>query len=124
MAKAKTLWNKADKVCGDWFRGCRCRAIGKFGIECSGRIEWAHIVSRSVGVIRWHPLNAYPLCSAHHRYFTQRPLIFAEFAEGRKERLQEIEREIRSNGGKPDPSFWYAWYKSRHDNADTWNGEI
>ena len=130
MAKVKTLWNKADKRCGDWFRCCKCRArgagVGRTGrIECSGRIEWAHIVSRSVGLLRWHPANAVPLCSAHHRYYTQRPLEFAHFiGEKVRQRLIEYERIKRGEGEKPNPQFWIDWYNDRDDTADTWSGKI
>ena len=123
--KAKTLWSKADKRAGDWFRCCRCRARGRGGLECKGRIEWAHIVSRSVGLLRWHPLNAMPLCSAHHRYYSQRPLEFAAFVgEKVRQSLNEFERKARSRGEKPDPQFWIDWFTARKDTADTWNGKL
>lgn len=119
--KKKTLWNKADKLAGEWFRKCPCNAQGAGGLDCSGRIEWCHIVSRSVGRLRWHPLNAVPMCSAHHRYFTQRPLEFGAFVgEDNRQKLNEIERSLT----KPDPEFWIAWYKGRTDCFATWDGEI
>ena len=124
-----TLRNKADKLCRKWFHAAeRCEARKVKGVECGGNLEWCHLVSRSVGIIRHHPLNAVPMCSAHHRYFTQRPLEFWEFIEerfpGRSQLLKDLERGMRAEGQKPDYEGWIAWYTDRMDNFKTWDGEL
>ena len=137
-APSKTsLRNKADKLCRAWFHAAEecvaCKEVIITGVPgarlfCSGNLEWCHLVSRSVGVLRHHPLNAIPMCSAHHRYFTQRPLEFWEFVEktmpGRSQRLKDLELEIRTSNSKPDYEFWIAWYQKRTDNFRTWDGEL
>ena len=135
-APSKTsLRNKADKLCRAWFHAAEECVACKVPISqapacfsCGGNLEWCHLVSRSVGVLRHHPLNAIPMCSAHHRYFTQRPLEFWEFVEktmpGRSQRLKDLEREIRTSYSKPDYEFWIAWYQNRTDSFRTWDGEI
>lgn len=58
-----------------------CEAAGSVeGLKCSSVLQWAHIVSRRYRSVRWSMDNAFCMCSAHHLYYTWRPVEFDVFA--------------------------------------------
>ena len=76
-----------DAVFSDCIRAARncCEAHGEemaYGnTQCSGNLECAHIHSRRYQIVRHDPMNVLSLCSAHHRWYTDHPLFFADFCE-------------------------------------------
>jgi hypothetical protein len=47
--------------------------------QCSGYLQWAHIVSRTYKWTRWRRDNCFLLCAAHHLFFTYRPVHWERF---------------------------------------------
>jgi len=47
----------------------------------AGRLECAHIISRTYSRTRHDTRNALCLCSACHRYYHQNPVLFGRFVE-------------------------------------------
>ena len=127
-----TLRRKADLLTRKWFhRAERCFACGEVSLadgstDCNGGLQWCHIHTRGIGVIRWNPLNGLPMCARHHKWYGGHPLLWAEFIErlypGRGAELYRLEYEASPR--KPDPEFWIAWYTGRTDNFRTWDGEL
>lgn len=60
-----------------------CEFYGVDKVKCNGNLQCAHIISRRYRATRWllNPLNAMPLCMAHHVYYTHHPLEFQELCE-------------------------------------------
>jgi len=60
-----------------------CEAHGESmlhgNVQCSSNLECAHIHSRRYQIVRHDPINALSLCGAHHRWYTDHPVFFAEF---------------------------------------------
>ena len=86
-------------------------------LNCSGRFEWCHLVSRGVRSLRHDPENCVCLCNIHHRFFTQQPAAFTAFMEsinpGVWERLA-----MKQWGGKKEPleniyQRWIDYYEGR-----------
>jgi len=70
---------------------------------CSAVLQCAHIVSRRYKAVRWSGANAVCLCSAHHIFFTYRPIewrifVNARFAKG----YMELQEEHALQVAKPD----------------------
>ena len=70
---------KCDRLFAAWVRSSGPCAAEGWGpgdsvIQCSDRLQCAHIISRKEFGVRWNPLNALCLCSAHHSFFTHAPL--------------------------------------------------
>jgi len=51
----------------------KCQAKGLDRVDCKGRLECAHIISRSHKLTRFDEMNALCLCAKHHFYYTNRP---------------------------------------------------
>lgn len=88
--------DKKDKVFSDLVRGragwC-CEFCHTYYLEGDRRgLECSHIVTRSRKGTRWHPSNAFSLCTGHHAYFTGRPLEFTEWVHEKigREKADEI----------------------------------
>ena len=76
--KKSTLKKKCDVLFST-----RIRSIGFCvvpSIECKhgGQLQCAHIISRWNLRLRWDEMNALCLCAGHHRFYTTRPLEWAE----------------------------------------------
>lgn len=66
---------KCDRLFAEYVRSHgQCEAKGVDGIACSERLQCAHVLSRKHLGVRWNPLNALTLCSAHHVWFTHHEL--------------------------------------------------
>jgi hypothetical protein len=71
---------KADKLFSEIIRSYgECEAEGWDGRRCSSQLQTAHICSRRSSATRTDLRNAYCLCFAHHRYFTDFPRQFSRF---------------------------------------------
>lgn len=51
-----------------------CAAAGDDGVACNGNLQCAHGFSRRYRNTRWDERNAFPLCAAHHTFYTHRPI--------------------------------------------------
>jgi len=93
-ATSKTaLTKKLDSLCRQLvYRRGSCEAKGHIGVECKGRMEWAHGISRKHRILRWEPDSHWLLCSAHHLAFTHDPILWSRFVELWPERAALIER--------------------------------
>lgn len=79
------LRTKADKLCREQARKIgRCEAEGEDDVVCKGYMEWCHCRTRGIMGLRYDRRNWFLLCSAHHRYYTNNPLAFAEFIKKSK----------------------------------------
>lgn len=70
---------KCDRLFAEHIRShgqCEAEGVGPGDkiIQCSDRLQCAHIISRKEFGVRWDPANALCLCSAHHSWFTREPL--------------------------------------------------
>lgn len=77
--KKSVLKKTLDKLFSLYIRrGGVCEA---FGIECKcgGIMNCAHIITRGNLRLRWDENNALCLCQGHHRYWTTRPLEWANY---------------------------------------------
>lgn len=63
-----------------------CAARGDAGVACNGALQCAHGFSRSYRNTRWDERNAWPLCQAHHTFYTHRPI---EWTIWMKDRMGE-----------------------------------
>lgn len=71
---------KADKLFSEIIRSHgTCEASGYDGRRCSFQLQTAHIVTRKRSGTRTDLRNAFCLCFAHHRYFTDYPRQFSRF---------------------------------------------
>ena len=113
---AKTLCNKADELAAKACKACNeCQAKGWSGggkvIQCSGRLEWAHLKSRSHKTIRHDPLNSMCLCWSHHNFFTCHPDLWTKFCEEVRPGVWDRLNALLQEGLKPDYSYWIDYYK-------------
>ena len=79
--KKSTLKNKADKLFSAFIRSkgvCEASDCGT-NVRCGGQLQCAHLISRWNLRLRWDKANALCICAGHHRFFTTRPLEWAEF---------------------------------------------
>ena len=77
--KKSTLKKKVDQVFSLFIRRHGvCQGSGH-GCECGGNLQCAHIISRWNLRLRWDEMNVLCLCAGHHRYWTNRPLEWADF---------------------------------------------
>jgi hypothetical protein len=51
-----------------------CAARFFDSVACAGGLQCAHGFSRRYRSTRWDERNAFPLCQAHHTYYTHRPI--------------------------------------------------
>jgi hypothetical protein len=72
-AKADELFSKIIRAQGS------CEAEGKDGRRCSNQLQTAHIVTRKRSATRTDTRNAFCLCFAHHRWYTDYPRAFSQF---------------------------------------------
>lgn len=73
---------RADKLFSEIIRSQgRCEAAGYDGRQCSYQLQTAHIVTRKRSGTRTDLRNAFCLCFAHHRYFTDYPAQFGRFIQ-------------------------------------------
>lgn len=71
---------KADRLFSEVIRSVGyCEAQGYDDRPCSNQLQCAHINSRRFNATRCDVRNAYSLCMAHHRYFTDFPRQFSRF---------------------------------------------
>jgi hypothetical protein len=71
---------KATKLHSEIIRSLGyCEAEGYDGRKCSNQLQTAHIVTRGRSSTRTDTRNAFCLCFAHHRYFTDYPRQFSRF---------------------------------------------
>lgn len=76
----KGLKGKADKLFSEVIRSVGyCEADGADEITCSKQLQCAHIVSRRYNATRTDTRNAFSLCAAHHRFYTDHPRQFSRF---------------------------------------------
>lgn len=80
VKRAKGLKGKADKLFSHVIRSVGyCEADGYDDIKCSPQLQTAHIISRKYNATRCDTRNAFCMCAAHHRYFTDHPRQFSRF---------------------------------------------
>jgi len=78
--KQSTAKNKATALHSKLVRARgTCAALYWHGHECSGKLETAHIISRTYSHTRVRLDNSFCLCTKAHMRFTHWPLEFAEF---------------------------------------------
>ncbi len=78
--KKSTLRNRADKLFSLWVRrDGKCSIVIHPYCKCGGVLQCAHIITRGTTALRYDPMNAIPLCAAHHRWFHQHPFEFVAF---------------------------------------------
>jgi hypothetical protein len=71
---------KADKLFSEIIRSQGyCEAADWDGRACSDQLQTAHICTRKRSATRTDLRNAFCLCFAHHRYFTDYPRQFSRF---------------------------------------------
>ena len=71
---------KADRLFSEIIRSRGyCEAKGWDNRKCSNQLQTAHICSRRSSATRTDLRNAFCLCFAHHRYFTDYPRQFSRF---------------------------------------------
>lgn len=71
---------KADKLFSQIIRSLGyCEAEGWGDYPCSKQLQTAHICSRKRSATRTDLRNAFCLCAAHHRHFTDYPRQFSYF---------------------------------------------
>lgn len=71
---------KADKLFSQIIRSQgACEAKGKNGVNCSAQLQTAHIITRKRSATRTDLRNAFCLCFAHHRFYTDYPREFSRF---------------------------------------------
>lgn len=71
---------KADRLFSEIIRSVGyCEAVGFDGRPCSSQLQTAHICSRRHSATRTDVRNAFCLCFAHHRWFTDHPVQFSRF---------------------------------------------
>ena len=58
--------------------------------EHKGNLQCAHLISRSYKVIRTDQRNALCLCAGCHMYYTNHPLEWRQFIEGRTPGLWDV----------------------------------
>jgi len=72
-------------------------------------------------MIRHSPLNAVPMCSSHHVYFTHRPEKWREFidsfAPGRFETLMALDRDKQGTPLEEVYEEYAEFYKARKDSS-------
>ena len=56
-----------------------CEAYGKDDVDCSAQLQTAHIITRKRSATRTDLRNAFCLCFAHHRFYTDYPRQFSHF---------------------------------------------
>lgn len=112
--KLVTLDAMAREICRK--RGS-CEAAGEDGLQCSGSLQWAHIVSRTYHKTRWDDDNCLYLCAAHHFFYTNRTIHWKEFLKRKigLEKLEQIEARAIS-AGKVDR---IEVYKRLKENVDS-----
>lgn len=73
---------KADKIFSEIIRSLGyCEAKGYDNRPCSSQLQTAHIITRKRAATRTDLRNAYCLCFAHHRWFTDNPVQFSRFIQ-------------------------------------------
>lgn len=71
---------KADKMFSLAIRSVGyCEAEGHNDVKCSQQLQTAHIISRRYNATRCDLRNAFCLCAAHHRFYTDHPREFSRF---------------------------------------------
>lgn len=93
--------DKLDKLARELCRRRgKCEAVGAAGVQCSGSLQWAHILSRSYHKVRWDLDNCLFMCAAHHTYYTFRPIEWRRYIISRigEERLYELEQRAIADG--------------------------
>lgn len=109
----KTLTAKLDNAARAYCKshaGEKCQARGEAGLRCSQRLEWCHLKSRGIKIVRWNPDNALCMCNVHHRYFTQHPDRWYEFVEKKYPGRWDELNKIANSGQKPDYGYWLEYY--------------
>lgn len=87
-----------------------CEAAGWHDMACSARLECAHIIGRRYAATRCDPDNAFCLCSAHHRYFTEWPYEFQRFIESTIGANAYDDLRARAMAGvKTNDAYWQSW---------------
>ena len=88
----------------------RCEAKGWNGLTCSKQLQCAHIISRRYAATRCDPTNAYCMCAAHHRYFTEWPYEFHRFIEATIGPNAYDDLRARAMAGvKTNDAYWQSW---------------
>jgi len=90
--------------------------------QASGKsriIEAAHIWGRRSRNVRWEPNNAVALCTSSHRYFTERPMEFADFCrnllgDGALELLREKVNDLSIKFTKAERKAIAAHYRDQY----------
>jgi len=80
VARYKGLKAKADKLFSEVIRAQEyCEAAGYNNRPCSNQLQTAHIITRKRSATRTDTRNAFCMCFAHHRWFTDMPREFSKF---------------------------------------------
>jgi len=96
--------NKADRLFSKQIRSYgECEATGH-QFDCSTKLECAHWISRRYAWTRTYELNAFCLCSAHHRWFTAHPTEFGKWAVG--QRSEETYQRVLRRSQRREKFDW------------------
>ena len=82
-SKPKKVNKSTLKKRCDTLFSLRIRSVGQCVapvVDCKhgGQLQCAHIITRWNLRLRWDEMNAICLCAGHHRFYTTRPLEWAE----------------------------------------------
>lgn len=73
---------RADAIFSEIIRSLgKCEAKGYDNRPCSSQLQTAHIITRKRSATRTDLRNAFCLCFAHHRWFTDNPVQFSRFIQ-------------------------------------------
>lgn len=108
MVAMSKLDNAARELC---YRRGKCELEGYWGLECSKKMDWAHLKSRRYPSLRWNEKNAMLLCASHHFASHNHPDLFTQAVEelypGRWDYLNNVLKTVT----KVDRALIYAGLK-------------
>lgn len=128
----QTLEAKAERLARPWFnKSGVCLAEGRDGLECTNVVQYAHLMRRSKSKhLKFSPLNAACLCSAHHVKYDNHWPYMASFMDdlmpGRWEMLVELDRFCTRHGKtlidrRDCLESYIEFYKGRQDKFIDWH---
>lgn len=115
LPSRKTLKRDLDALAREWTLGPRARCVTCGSAE---RLQWSHLLSRTVLATRWDRRNMYPQCAGcHHSHHVRDPVRLLRAAEcvWGHDAIESLRREFWS----PRPmsredlrvlrACWQAW---------------
>jgi hypothetical protein len=81
-------------------------------IKCGGNLAWCHIIGRANLRLRYEPFNNLIMCSAHHVFFTHRPLDWIRALEKHYPERLPLAEFHRDEIVKIDYQAWIAKFST------------